>query len=84
MNTTQADHQDTAADIVRRYAAAVAAGQPTHRVSDILAGTGAGSLRRVLVAFAGAGNMSEALRALITSYQLALLDDAVAEGPHAR
>eukprot|EP00969_Alexandrium_andersonii_P152020 6722476-Alexandrium_andersonii.AAC.1 len=27
--------------------------------------------------------MSEALRTLITSYQLALLDDAVAEGPHA-
>eukprot|EP00969_Alexandrium_andersonii_P205445 9077878-Alexandrium_andersonii.AAC.1 len=64
---TQADHQDTAADIARRNDAAVAAGQPTRRASDILAGTGAGSLRHDLVTFADTGNMSEALHTLITN-----------------
>eukprot|EP00969_Alexandrium_andersonii_P363902 15462954-Alexandrium_andersonii.AAC.1 len=68
MHTTQADHQDTAADILRRYAAAVAAGQPTHRASGILAGAGPGSLRQDLSAFADTGAMSDALRTLITSY----------------
>lgn len=62
---------------------AVARGQSVNRVLRYLASEEAGCLGQDLRAWAAGGPMSVELRTEITAYQLCVLDDSMAEGPHA-
>ena len=79
----QADSPRVAAEVLQKYDESVSEGYPIHRVSELFAGTSTGTLRCELEEFAASGIMSTRLRTEVTAYQLTLLDDTVAESPHA-
>ena len=82
----QADEQQTAQDMVRRYDLAVqrpGADRLVHRVSHYLLGTRPGQLGLDFRRWAVDGHMSARLRTELTAYQLCVLDDSFVESPHA-
>ena len=79
----QADSRPAAAEFLRQHDAALANGARIHRVSEFFAGHNTGSLRSDMESWANGEPLSQRLRTELTAYQLAPLDDSLAEGPHA-
>ena len=81
--SSQADSRDVAKRICKDYDEARRTGQFVHRVTHYIASTNPGCWGSDLRAFASGQSMSEGLRSELTAYQLCVLDDSMAEGPHA-
>ena len=79
----QAESPLVAAQFLQKYDESVSEGLPIHRVSKMFAGRFSGTLRYEMEEFAASGIMSARLRTEVTAYQFTLLDDTVAESPHA-